>query len=134
MSCQRCEKTSTRICKDCKTVDYCSKECQLEDWNTHKTTCVYYRYVNIDDHVILIFNSIGCKCMDRAFKTLIYEITIQNGSFYHLCSCFCSEENAKRFTEKTTSLDMNEDQYKFRIQALALLFNVTVYTLCDQRL
>jgi hypothetical protein len=44
--CRNCDKTEIQMdgallmkCKRCKVVYYCSKECQVTDWKSHKTTC-----------------------------------------------------------------------------------------------
>ncbi len=39
--CQLCYKNSTLFrCSACKTVKYCSKQCQIMDWSNHKDDCV----------------------------------------------------------------------------------------------
>ena len=39
--CQMCGEKSEKMkkCSACKQVRYCSKDCQLEDWNGHKKSC-----------------------------------------------------------------------------------------------
>ncbi|EKM79834.1 hypothetical protein AGABI1DRAFT_18833, partial [Agaricus bisporus var. burnettii JB137-S8] len=39
--CQNCGKTGTKLsnCSACQSVKYCSKDCQLVDWMTHKSVC-----------------------------------------------------------------------------------------------
>ena len=37
--CSVCGKESTSRCSKCKTVYYCSRECQLRDWPNHKQSC-----------------------------------------------------------------------------------------------
>jgi hypothetical protein len=39
-NCNICSKPAASQCSRCKSVSYCSKECQLADWNQHKTRCV----------------------------------------------------------------------------------------------
>jgi hypothetical protein len=34
-----CPVSATMLCAKCKTVYYCSRECQLEGWKNHKTVC-----------------------------------------------------------------------------------------------
>ena len=39
--CEKCGKsaTTTKRCRGCKLVRYCSEECQLGDWRAHKADC-----------------------------------------------------------------------------------------------
>ncbi|XP_034480954.1 zinc finger MYND domain-containing protein 10 homolog isoform X2 [Drosophila innubila] len=37
--CGSCQKAAKKKCANCKQVHYCSRECQLKDWPTHKDTC-----------------------------------------------------------------------------------------------
>lgn len=37
--CKKCEKAAYKRCSKCKSVWYCSRECQVGDWPTHKPTC-----------------------------------------------------------------------------------------------
>jgi hypothetical protein len=50
-SCQVCEKGKAEgiklsFCKSCRSVSYCSRECQKEDWKTHKVIC---KELNVGD-------------------------------------------------------------------------------------
>ena len=38
-SCNRCNKDTTKKCAGCKSVHYCSRECQKQDWAKHKKFC-----------------------------------------------------------------------------------------------
>ncbi len=39
-SCSFCNKSdATKRCSACRKVNYCSKECQINDWNSHKPNC-----------------------------------------------------------------------------------------------
>jgi hypothetical protein len=38
-SCRRCNKKGSLKCARCMEARYCSKECQVNDWKVHKTTC-----------------------------------------------------------------------------------------------
>ncbi len=43
-SCQVCEKGKADgirlfLCNDCRSVTYCSRECQTDAWKTHKVVC-----------------------------------------------------------------------------------------------
>ncbi|TFK26532.1 hypothetical protein FA15DRAFT_667427 [Coprinopsis marcescibilis] len=41
MGCVKCESTdAAKICARCKTVFYCSKECQTAHWKVHKPDCI----------------------------------------------------------------------------------------------
>ena len=37
--CAICQKPASSCCAKCKTVYYCTREHQKEDWFSHKTTC-----------------------------------------------------------------------------------------------
>ena len=39
--CEKCGKEAARMkkCSVCKLVRYCSEECQLGDWKSHKKSC-----------------------------------------------------------------------------------------------
>jgi plasmid rolling circle replication initiator protein Rep len=37
--CNLCENKATYQCGKCKITRYCSKECQIEDWERHKKIC-----------------------------------------------------------------------------------------------
>ena len=41
-SCILCDKSNARLCKQCKSTSYCSKECQQKDWPTHKLLCTTF--------------------------------------------------------------------------------------------
>lgn len=38
--CIKCGKPSTKQCAKCRRVWYCSRECQVTDWKTHKESCI----------------------------------------------------------------------------------------------
>ena len=37
--CCMCSKAGDHRCSGCKAVIYCGRDCQMKDWNSHKTTC-----------------------------------------------------------------------------------------------
>ena len=37
--CKKCEKQAYKRCSKCKSVWYCSRECQVGDWPNHKESC-----------------------------------------------------------------------------------------------
>ncbi len=37
--CVVCKKLNAKLCGNCKTVAYCSRECQLSHWKVHKPLC-----------------------------------------------------------------------------------------------
>ncbi|KAI0090995.1 hypothetical protein BDY19DRAFT_984056 [Irpex rosettiformis] len=39
MFCENCTQDAKLVCSVCKVTRYCSAECQLEDWKTHKKGC-----------------------------------------------------------------------------------------------
>lgn len=38
-----CGKPAEKVCGRCKERRYCSRECQVSDWDVHKTDCIAYR-------------------------------------------------------------------------------------------
>lgn len=45
--CSACNKVGTKgVCKTCENVHYCSRECQLSDWQFHKLICATSRKCN----------------------------------------------------------------------------------------
>ena len=38
-TCHKCESASIQRCVRCKSVYYCSRECQRQDWKSHKKEC-----------------------------------------------------------------------------------------------
>lgn len=37
--CEKCHKSATKRCSKCKSVWYCSRDCQLNHWKDHKPIC-----------------------------------------------------------------------------------------------
>jgi len=59
-SCKVCSKTDNnmQICSACKSVHYCSVNCQRSHWKVHKTECFKSNQVSISDKAIdIIFNN-----------------------------------------------------------------------------
>jgi len=40
VNCNECEKPCSNRCGNCHKVAYCSKECQVKNWKSHKSDCV----------------------------------------------------------------------------------------------
>uniref|UniRef100_A0A0P4VWD8 MYND-type domain-containing protein n=1 Tax=Scylla olivacea TaxID=85551 RepID=A0A0P4VWD8_SCYOL len=40
--CEVCRKPAKQFCSSCRSVFYCSRDCQKQDWKTHKTRCKPY--------------------------------------------------------------------------------------------
>jgi hypothetical protein len=38
-TCSHCQKTSSKTCRGCRSVFYCSHSCQCKDWHLHKLIC-----------------------------------------------------------------------------------------------
>lgn len=58
--CKVCWKTNEnmQICSACKSVHYCSKDCQKLDWKSHKTACFKLNQIFISDKAIeTVFNN-----------------------------------------------------------------------------
>lgn len=48
INCNLCKrKCPAKLCGRCGAVNYCSKECQIADWSTHKPFC--FQRINIDN-------------------------------------------------------------------------------------
>jgi hypothetical protein len=59
-SCKVCNKSNEnmQLCSACKSVRYCSRECQKEDWKSHKTSCLELGQVYLSDKAIeTVFNN-----------------------------------------------------------------------------
>lgn len=51
--CKKCGKESAKnCCTGCKITFYCSKECQVADWKTHKSQCRPYEVKNKFSHAV----------------------------------------------------------------------------------
>jgi hypothetical protein len=48
--CKNCFKNakSLKVCSKCKSVQYCSRDCQVDDWKTHKVYCAQFSQGKID--------------------------------------------------------------------------------------
>jgi hypothetical protein len=61
--CDKCEKKRERrtlmLCERCKTVQYCCKECQADDWPEHKDYCQTFWN-------LLCFSAHNSKCSDKS--------------------------------------------------------------------
>ena len=42
---EKCQNVSSLTCTGCLSIRYCSKECQNEDWNEHKLTCICSKHL-----------------------------------------------------------------------------------------
>lgn len=53
-TCKVCSKTNEnmQICSACKSVDYCSRDCQKLDWKSHKTSCFRINQIYLSDKAI----------------------------------------------------------------------------------
>lgn len=47
--CSLCQEPSEKRCSRCKEVWYCSRECQVKDWENHKSTCNTITKINSDN-------------------------------------------------------------------------------------
>lgn len=50
-----CLSPSTFICSDFEKVAYCGKECQKQDWKTHKP-CVFFLSFSLREHILINFD------------------------------------------------------------------------------
>jgi hypothetical protein len=41
--CPRCTEVATKLCGTCKSISYCSLECQQADWPVHKSVCKIFQ-------------------------------------------------------------------------------------------
>ena len=71
----KCDQTNpTNICSGCRSVYYCSRECQRSDWAKHKIQCK------------LVKNAAN-EYMGRKTKALMHERKCYSGKCYY-CGCF----------------------------------------------
>jgi len=78
-----CQKVSYLKCSACGYVYYCSKECQIENWPSHKNYCETMRIINIEygksravinSHIMKQVNKIKNQDSPILFKTFKKEI------------------------------------------------------------
>lgn len=51
-NCKKCGSTgNTMVCSLCKSVSYCDKTCQREDWSAHKPVCKMLRTIKETDYI-----------------------------------------------------------------------------------
>lgn len=77
--CKVCSKTAIdmQICSACKSVHYCSRDCQKLDWKSHKTACFQLGQVHLSDKAIdTVLNN---KPFNKIFQYIHhFNITGQN--------------------------------------------------------
>jgi MYND finger len=82
-ACQVCGKTSSLMnCKRCKSVAYCSADCQRRDWKTHKPTCQRKEFAGAP-----------CDCCSNTENVTNGDMCLKCGNLY--CKT-CDEEHLTR--------------------------------------
>lgn len=57
--CAKCGKNACFMCTNCKTVHYCSRECQKGNWKIHKGNCCPFEVIKFH-----------CESLDEKAKIL----------------------------------------------------------------
>jgi tetratricopeptide (TPR) repeat protein len=82
-SCNACGKTTSLMnCKRCKSVAYCSAECQRRDWKAHKPTCQRAEFAGAP-----------CDCCGTTENVQLGDICLNCGFLF--CK-ICDEQNLTR--------------------------------------
>jgi len=81
-----CQNNATSKCKKCESANYCSRECQLLDWNNHRQKCNIVHIIenNIENNIQNIIdnnieNNISTRSLpklSKSFKFNVYKLTL----------------------------------------------------------
>ena len=77
-----CKNFSYLKCQECRHIHYCGKECQDDDWNSHKEACQYSKEVHVREQMIpnLLQTEIesihgnGLVTFEALYKELSYKV------------------------------------------------------------
>ena len=47
-----CKNFSYLKCQECRHIHYCGKECQDDDWNSHKEVCQWWKEIHVREQII----------------------------------------------------------------------------------
>lgn len=77
--CSKCQKVAEQICTACRSVRYCTKECQKEDWRaTHKKECKALAAMRERSFNEVLFKETNCgdsiSALDARQKELVRKI------------------------------------------------------------
>lgn len=65
--CIKCGKPSTKQCSKCLSVYYCSRECQVKDWKSHKLSCISPSKL-VDDTISMSIRRFGIENCSELLK------------------------------------------------------------------
>jgi len=127
-----CHKKGTSICSGCKTVYYCSMECQKQDWKKHKVQCnkikSFNEYLGRESGKLKIKNKIE-KCAQALIK-LNYEI---KGDQFVFCDVDerknCCKISIIQNTNEYPELNSVFERYKNRNLLVIIIINSIGLTL-----
>lgn len=86
MNCNLCGRKATSVCANCKKTYYCSRECQVKDFQKHKSICG-----KLPDYV----NNADAQYSDRWFKTTLHNVLYIYKGYY-----FKDESNPSIFQKE----------------------------------
>lgn len=103
--CNNCFKKANKICSQCKLVNYCSKECQKNDWKVHKHKCIKRRPID-DIWELCKWNTpqnskLKNKCVLCSNTNVIENLTSELEIKEYQISGMCSHCQNKVFNDET---------------------------------
>ena len=96
-SCSRCSAVASLLCIICGGQSYCSRRCQIEDWDEHRKSCRRKNILLIDDSE----DAARAALNIHTLKLRINE-NIANPAF-HLKSPSASRHSSKRFSQSSAA-------------------------------
>ncbi|KAG4434740.1 hypothetical protein IFR05_009766 [Cadophora sp. M221] len=91
-ACAQCSKSAIRICAGCRdapvitggiqSIHYCSNECQVADWPTHKMICKGLKYRKILYRAGATLQQIFYLYREQVFDTVFTKFEEKDGKFY----------------------------------------------------
>jgi Cdc37 Hsp90 binding domain/MYND finger len=78
--CERCEKDGENFkrCSRCKSVYYCTVDCQKEHWNKHRPDCDFYRTLPAPPAIEVVADYVECETYEQCRDFLIHHLDLIN--------------------------------------------------------
>ncbi|KRX01979.1 hypothetical protein PPERSA_07624 [Pseudocohnilembus persalinus] len=107
--CNKCQKEASKRCSRCKSVWYCSRECQIGDWPEHKAFCqvktmeLQQKQKEKEQQEKQLESNIDIKNIDKQKQPGIKELDTQNNDY--------ENENEQKQNQNThTQKDQQQEQ------------------------